>query len=508
MSDRKTLALSKDTPVKKSSIPKQRDITVKVKVQFEPSATLLDYQRVFDSHGEYLVRKVTLNPEQFVDGTIERYLLINNLKKEPSIGLNIVQNMVDGTKSEEDFLNYVDEHCKGVLSQELRIVSKLLDDAKDRLVPAVLERFHDLLLDDELVDDINEWIVRGLVRKESKGKWVLNWTKVTGPCLKPLFQYSCEDPELGAMRGVTSSAIFGFIDVADNPTLRAICGLTSEKSFHPFFPLDSTTIHICDRRTNLLRHSLETLVKNAGFFLMDLRKPTLGSAVFGNADQASISKHEEIIARARSIISNLKVAEESERESRKQLKKDIIVKHSSIIAANTGAEGERLLLTIQQGIYPGQLYFQTITMLVKEQLTSFLVSEFHLNASGSKVVGLVNYDYEGWQMMLDRKYQESKGFYDSGETSLPTLMALKVNEAIRRFFSEHKWFHLIDIKDPKTCIYDEYCHDEEPHQLGTETIVIRNLFSGDIVPYDDQLLVDIKYLNELSSTDGGKKCNN
>jgi hypothetical protein len=508
MSDRKTLALSKDTPVKKSSIPKQRDITCKVRVQFEPSSTLLDYLRVFDSHGNYLVRKVTVNPEQFVDGTIERYLLINNLKKEPSISLNIDQNMVDGTKSEEEFLNYVDEHCKDVLSQELKTVSKLLDDAKRRLVPAVLERFHDLLFDDELVDDINEWITRGLVRKVSKGEWVLNWTEVIGPCLKPLFQYSCEDPELGAMRGVTSSDIFGFIDVADNPTLRAICGLTSKKSFHPFFPLDSTTIYICDRRTNLLRHSLEILVKYAGFFLMDLRSPTLGSAVFGNADQASISKHEEIIARARSIISNLEVAEESERESRKQFKKDIIANHSSIIAANTGTEGERLLLTIQQGIYPGQLYFQTITMLVKEQLTSFLISEFHLNASGSEE-RLLSYDYEGWQMMLEAKHDESSGALGCGETTLPTLMALKVNEAIRRFFSEHKWFHLIDIKDPKTCIYDENFHDrEEYHQVGNETIVIRNLFSGDLVPYDDQLLVDIKYFNELSSTDGGKKCNN
>jgi hypothetical protein len=507
MSDRKTLALSKDTPVKKSQIPKQRDITCKVRVQFEPSSALLDYQRVFDSHGSYLVRKITVNPEQFVDETKQRYLLINDLKKEPFISLNIDQNMVNGTKSEEDFLNYVDKHCKDVLRQELKVFSELLDATKCHIISSVLTRIHELFVDDELADDISEWLSRKLIIKGSKGKYYLNWKAVIDPCFKPLMQ-NFSDPGFN-VRLVPPGSKFGFVNVMDNATLRVICGLTPTKYRQVINPL-SFNIYVGDRKHSVLKNALEVLLQSSKEFFRDLREPILGAAVFGKQDDTFISKFAPIKTRARDLISNIEFGEELERDARTQRKKDIIEANSKVIAENTENEGERLQLTIKQGIHPGHLYFETITTLVREQLMSFLVGEFELDYPKNKT-RLVGYNFDEWQMEVEHKRNDPKHGpidYEICEATLPTLMALRVNEAIRRFFSEHKWFHSVDIENPKTIIYVEEYFDGERTHLHEETIVVRNFFRGEFVPYNNQLLVDMKYFNELISTDGGEKSNN
>ncbi len=485
MSKRDTLALPSGSPSKKNTIPKLKDIPLKIKVQFDSSMSLLNYQRLHNTNTTFLTRKLKISPHSFVGSATQQNVLVNHVKSNPSITISISPDVVDSNQTEEEFLSFVDRKCEEVLQKELLLVEELFLHAKDLLIPSAVKRFTELLTDHDLTTNDKLFITK---KDPQEVLLYIDWGEVIRPCIYPILD-KFEDIQSADLLG--QQDYFGFIDVSKFDALSNILGsiprACGDRNHNPFENpsfICSMNDYECpsDYQSEVLSYLLFAALK----FLNSFSSTKVGNAYFGNTDLTIRNEFQNVKTQTYSLISQLKSLEDLTRKTRRKEITQKALKNSKIIVDNAGHMAERLKLAIDEGIYPMPIYFETLTNFILSSLALHLVKSFSVEAevSNNKLIGFRDKE---WEAFLYEEYEHGDPII---ETMMPSLLMLKVSQEVKAFFSSDNWLALIDIKDATTAFYSG------TFSVDNNYIVVSNYYHGEPVPENKSMIIAVDHLDE------------
>ncbi len=485
MSKRDTLALPSGSPSKKSTIPKLKDIPLKIKVQFDSSMSLLNYQRLHNTNTTFLTRKLKINPHSFVGSATQQNVLVNHVKSNPSITISISPDVVDSNQTEEEFLSFVDRKCEEVLQKELLLVEELFLHAKDLLIPSAVKTFTELLTDQNLTTNDKLFIIK---KDSKKGDLHIDWDEVIRPCIYPILD-SLEDIKPTEL--LDQQDYFEFVDVSKFDALSNLLGLIPQACIHSDNNLFEEPSFICsmndyecpsDYQSEVLSYLLFAALK----FLNSFSSTKVGNAYFGNTDLTIRNEFQNVKTRTNSLISKFKSLEDEARKSRRKEITQKALINSKIIIDNAGFKAERLKLAIDEGIYPMPIYFETLTNFISSSLALHLAKSFSFEAEVSKNK-LIWFRNEEWEAFIYKQHEHGDPV---NETTMPSLLMLKVSQEVKAFFSSDNWLALIDIKDATTTFYSAR------FSVNNNYIVVSNYYHGEPVPENKSMIIAVDHLDE------------
>ncbi|MDH3536085.1 MAG: hypothetical protein OER87_10085 [Gammaproteobacteria bacterium] len=423
-------------------MPKLRDVNVRASVNIS-DATLLEYQHDLATNSTYFNIELTLDPANSEISPLQQYFIVNGLCDEFMFTLNYDESIVaeaENSDSKETLLvEYARNICNEKMTRELNIAEKLLGTDHTELFACIEAKVDDLL--DAEIDP--KAIEAGIVTLTEKSSIVfLEWSSMIKPCIEKCVKSAGLDAE-----EISIEEPFELIDLAKVKSLGSIFGVCYEgnsdwtphklevRKYHP------GSVQVCANAKLSEEQIKKCIAHCAASYFTNIAKPPLGSKFRESAtrlQQKYISLAQEYYKIVRSMRREQEVANTK-----------LALKHANKLIKELDSRAERLKLAIDQGLPYRAIYYETLSGYIRSEIENTLQDRLKELYSCGRVdvsQAISHVETEGRSFLQQ---------WDTGQTSSPELLTLRVSKLVRNYFDEHPWLSDLGVRKPQINVLAE-----------------------------------------------------
>lgn len=496
-------------------IPKLKAIELAVDCYLS-SSTLLDYRRCHHTNTHFFKISVTIDPVGTSATPLQQHLLTNTLRTSAAVvidypGTDALEpfRQADGTPETADELDralmrWAESVVLAQIRQEVDFAEYLLQLEPDGLLTAVAEKIMDFAEQPDLRSIGGRMITKRLRS--------VCWSRFLSSCVTKYLEqneaekrrpttFMADRDQLTTASGkrpaipkIADMKPFLFLDPLKVPRLAAMTGQIKTDYAQSYGDIAlAENIDFMGGYEVKVDESLGAFHVHAGDF-----GDKISSALFALAGafqifSQALSKfpcdserplHEDTNQKLRSLedLLSQEWAKAMRRLQKQPSKK--VADLAKVLSGELGDEGERLRLAVEQDVYVNGIYFDTLTSLLRDGLSTALKEALR----GCLVKVNVTITENEWRS-LDEQYVVTRNLS-------PSIELLRANGAIKEFFESHPWFHKLNADSPNTELRALFRHsadfEDDNIKPEAECILVSGYFSGEPKPKGDSMIVTIK----------------
>jgi hypothetical protein len=448
-------------------VPKLRNVAHKIRVNITDD-TVIEYQRTHQTISHYIKISLDITPQEWAASAIQQCLLVQCLGNETHISFDYTSTSPELT--DDQLLHKLELIIEDTLRQELNLIERLLLVAKDDFCPALIMSIVDR------VSDFSEQTSEALsfnpdlfiIKNENV---FIDWPQFIKQIINPIIARHDD------FNAPISNQSFQFIDINRLKPLAAILGHTPSHLKKEHWWAKVNLIKVGPITDTFDEDLVDALLNQAHTVLLQLQAQPMGYLF---KESVSLNAHQ-----FDGLTASKKMSTAIMRADRKRANMLRQLGYAETLIEVGFAE--RLRLTISQGIYWKAIYFETLTAQLLKELNAHVANEFKIDKLSEDILSFVD------TANPDDFFSNYCETRNVDKSFSPSLLSLKINASIIKFFRHHPWLYKINCQQPKTFILDRIDADKngDVYVGGEEYILTKQFFINTPIPKNPEILFHV-----------------